>query len=105
MINEFEIEQIASHMYGIEYDWWQIVCGKYSVGCIKGLSDGPSVTINSIIIYPEYKGKGYDAEVVRSLQKTFKTIISDNTHFRKSAFWKQLGFHQDESGRYEWNAE
>ncbi len=83
-----------------DYDWLNIECGATRVGKVRGLTNGRTLTIHSINIFPEFEGHGYGKKTIEMFKESFDAIIADRVRYTAIGFWVKMGFTDAGDGSY-----
>lgn len=91
----FNIIFISREKQNSEFDWANIEFNDEQVGKARCLIDGSRFIIYTIMIYPEFQGKGYGIEFVEFAKKQYTNIIADSVRYNAIGFWEKIGFIRD----------
>ncbi len=83
-----------------EYRWLNIDRGMNRVGKVRGLIDENMLTIHSIVIFPEFEGKGYAKKTIAMLKSHFKRIVADRVRPNARGFWEKMDFVNNGDGSF-----
>lgn len=83
-----------------DYDWLDIECGGNRIGKVRGITDGKTLTIHSINIFPEFGGHGYAKQTIDMFKQSFDTIIADRVRHTAIGFWVKMDFIDTNDGNY-----
>jgi len=84
------------------FDWVNIDRRGARVGKVRMLTDGRTLTIHSITIFPEFERRGYAKTTVDVLKESFAIIVADRVRPAAVGFWLRMGFRPDGDGNYVW---
>ncbi|MCD6347072.1 MAG: hypothetical protein J7L96_06610 [Bacteroidales bacterium] len=102
MSEQLTFNLIAHNEANSNYDWLNIeYCGK-RIGKVRGVIDWKKLIINSIMIFPEFEGRGFARKTIRMFMKLFDTIIADRVRNKAVGFWQKMQFESDKNGNYVW---
>jgi len=90
------IEFIPRDRSRSEYDWANISADGQRVGKARCQMAGTTVTIFSILIFPENAGQGLGTQFVEYCKARFRRIIADRVRPTAIGFWEAMGFHHEE---------
>ena len=85
-----------------DYDWFDIEQGGTQVGKSRCRIEPGQFTVFSIMIYPEFEGRGYARSVIEHIQGRYSRVIADRVRFTARAFWLKVGFQPETIDRYVW---
>jgi len=85
-----------------DYNWMNIDRNGVRVGKVRGLINDRLLTISSIIIFPEFEGRGFAKKTISMFKKSFDTIIADRVRHTAIGFWEKMEFVPDGNGNYIW---
>lgn len=91
-MEQIEINFVDRDEQKSEYDWIQIYRGDTLVGKARCLINNYQLTINSIVIYPEFQHNGYGKKFVEFAKGKYKRIIADRVRSTSAGFWEKMGF-------------
>ena len=74
------------------------------VGKLRGLIDGDTFTVFSVMIFPEFASHGYGKEVIDRLKERFPVIIADRVRYKAIDFWEKSGFVDRGDGCHEYRS-
>ncbi|OYT15219.1 MAG: hypothetical protein B7C24_14200 [Bacteroidetes bacterium 4572_77] len=80
-----------------QYDWVDLELNNSRVGKVRCFIDGNECTIYSIVIYPEFQGKGYGKKFVELTKNKYKKVIADRVRFNAIGFWEKMDFIYDKN--------
>jgi len=100
--NKLEIAPDTSFTQKSNYDWVNIINGKDRVGKARTKISLEKLIINSIQIYPQYRGKGFGKEYVYKCKNEYSVIIADKVRNSARKFWHKMGFKEMVNGNYKW---
>ena len=89
---------------GSDYRWLNIDRNGQRVGKVRGRIDGSILTIHSIIIFPEFEGRGYGRRTIEMFQSHFTIIVADRVRPNARGFWERMGFCSRDDGCYAYDA-
>lgn len=92
MEQQLTIEFIKKNVQQSDYDWANLSIGDNRVGKARCFIDGNTITIYSIIIFPEFQGNGYGKKFVDYSKQNFKKVIADRVRFNARGFWDKMNF-------------
>ena len=98
------IRQPRSEALG-DYDWFDLEQAGTQVGKARCRIEPGQFTVFSIMIYPEYEGRGHARAVIAHFQREHALIVADRVRFQARAFWVKLGFVAESIDRYVWRRE
>lgn len=84
--------KLITHNKRSDFDWLNIDRGATRVGKARGLSNGKTLTICSINIFPEFEGHGYAARTIEMFKESFDVIKADRVRHTAIGFWAKMGF-------------
>jgi ribosomal protein S18 acetylase RimI-like enzyme len=87
-----------------EYDWFDIELNGLQVGKSRCRVDGDSLTVFSIMIYPEYGHRGYARAVIDFFKTRFAVLHADRVRFNAREFWRKLDFTEESEDQYIWRS-
>lgn len=85
-----------------DYDWFDIEHEATQVGKARCRIEAHQFTVFSIMIYPEYEGRGYARAVIDHFKRTYPLIIADRVRYTAREFWTKVGFAPETIDRYVW---
>ncbi len=85
-----------------DYDWMNIGFDDIRIGKVRGMIRDETLTICSIMIFPEFEGRGFARKTIKMFMKSFDTIIADRVRHKAIGFWEKMGFQVDDNGQYIW---
>jgi GNAT superfamily N-acetyltransferase len=85
-----------------DYDWFDFEWAGAQVGKARCRIEPDRFTVFSIMVYPEYEGRGFARAVIEHFQRLHGVIIADRVRFHARDFWSKLGFSAEEPDRYVW---
>jgi GNAT superfamily N-acetyltransferase len=85
-----------------EYDWFDLEQAGTQVGKARCRAEAGQFTIFSIMIYPEFEGRGLARLVIDHFKGEHAVIIADRVRFAARGFWLKLGFRPESLDRYVW---
>ena len=88
-----------------DYDWFDLEQAGTQVGKARCRIEPGQFTVFSIMIYPEYEGRGHARAVIAHFQREHALIVADRVRFQARAFWVKLGFVAESIDRYVWRRE
>lgn len=91
---------LSRRKYKSNYDNFNIEYGRTRVGKVRGLIDGNTLTIFSMLIFSEFKGHGFGTETIEMFKVFYETIIADRVRPAATGFWIKMGFDEAEDGSY-----
>ena len=89
---ELSFKLLSRRKHKSNYDKFNIEFGKTRVGKVRGLINGTTLTIYSILIFPEFEGHGYGTETIEMFKVFYDTIIADRVRPTAIGFWVKMGF-------------
>jgi len=105
MEKQVNVKFIPNDLQQSEYNWANIAIGDKQVGKIRGKIAGNTITIFSMMIYPEFREQGYGKQAIDILKTRFNTIVAGHVKHSKIDFWKNQGFVKSEKWNYEYHGE
>ena len=85
-----------------EYDWFDVEQAGTQVGKSRCRIESGQFTVFSIMVYPEYEGRGYARAVIDHFKSGHPMIIADRVRFTARSFWLKVGFVPETIDRYVW---
>lgn len=85
-----------------DYDWYDVEKDGTQVGKARCRIEPDRFTVFSIMVYPEYEGRGYARAVVGQFQAEHAFIVADRVRYTARAFWERMGFAPETIDRYTW---
>jgi GNAT superfamily N-acetyltransferase len=85
-----------------DYDWFDLELAGTPVGKSRCRIEAGQFTVFSIMIYPEFEGRGYARVVIEHLKQEYPFIIADRVRFTARGFWLKVGFLPETIDRYVW---
>lgn len=77
---------------GEAYDWINIQSESARVGKVRyALADGV-LTVYSIMIFPEFQGRGYGRQTIEMLKHQYAVVVADRVRPSARDFWRKMGF-------------
>jgi ribosomal protein S18 acetylase RimI-like enzyme len=86
--------------YDSDYRWMNIDRNGVRVGKVRGKIEDKVLTIHSIVIFPEYEGRGFGKKTVDMFKSKFDLIIADRVRPKAVGFWERMDFNNNGDGSY-----
>lgn len=86
-----------------EYDWFDIEQAGTQVGKSRCRIEPDRITVFSIMIYPEFEGKGFARAVIDHFKAERNVLIADRVRCTAHDFWIKMGFIPESIDRYTWH--
>lgn len=102
MTDKVILREISKEQHNSAYTWLNIDHEGERIGKIRSSINGKMITIYSINIYSEFKGKGYARKIIETFQEEYDTIMADRVRPTAVGFWTKMGFKDDLCGNYVW---
>lgn len=67
---------------------------------MRGKINGKLLTIHSIVIFPEYEGRGFGKRTLDMFKLHFDVIIADRVRPKAVGFWERMNFCKRDDGCY-----
>lgn len=97
---ELTIDFVSREKQNSDYDWANIVVGDHRIGKARRLINGSTITVYTIMIFPEFEGNVYGRQFIGILKKSFDTIIADRVRYKAIGFWTKMGFGEGKDGSF-----
>jgi len=85
-----------------DYDWFDLEWTGIQVGKSRCRIEPGLFTVFSIMVYPEYEGRGHARAVIEHFQRQHPVIVADRVRYNARAFWSRVGFTAETCDRYVW---
>lgn len=102
--DRIDIEFVSRDKQRSKYDWANIEFEGERVGKARCFIDGESLTIFSINIYPEFKGRGFGSEFIEEAKKKYTRIVADRVRQTAIGFWEKMGFDRIDDNNWVYQA-
>jgi len=83
------------------YDWIDIDTPTERVGKSRCHMEGYTLIIYSIMVFPEFQGRGYGTRTLEMLKAQYPLIVADRVRFTAQGFWERMGFHPRPDGNWQ----
>lgn len=84
------------------YDWVDMDLPEARVGKMRCHLDDGRATIFTVMVFPEYQGRGYGRQVVDWLKGRVPLIEADRVRHTAVWFWEAMDFVERPDGNWEW---
>lgn len=85
-----------------DYDWFDIEWKGTQVGKSRCRLEDDRITVFSIMIYPEYEGRGFARSVIDHFKASSPILIADRVRCTAREFWIKMDFVAESLDRYVW---
>lgn len=102
MTDKLTLMVTPRHEPSEHYDWVDIDVSGTRVGKSRCRIVGGTVTVYSIVIYPEFQGRGYGTRAIELLRAGHPTMVADRVRFTARHFWQKMGFVERPDGNWQY---
>ena len=85
-----------------DYDWFDIEYLGVQVGKSRCRIEADRLTIFSIMVYPEFEGRGFASSVIDYFKQEHDVIVADRVRPSAREFWARLDFVPESVDGYVW---
>lgn len=83
------------------YDWVDLDLPEARVGKMRCRLDPDRAIVFTVMVFPEFQGKGYGRQVIDLLKARYPVVEADRVRHTAVWFWEKMGFHERPDGNWE----
>ncbi len=82
------------------YDWVDLDIPEARVGKMRCRLEVDRAIIYSVMVFPEFQGRGFGRQVIDMLKERYPVIEADRVRHTAVWFWERMGFKERPDGNW-----
>lgn len=102
IVEPLTLEVFPCHREHDGYHWINVRDGRAYVGKVRCRIWANVLTICSIMVFTEFRGRGYGRKAIDLFKDQYGVIVADRVRHRAIGFWTKMGFRERQDGNWEY---